>query len=165
MTRLIKSLPAIAMSGALLTSALLGAAPALAETREFHIVTVHYDGMTNLQGDATHKPEAFPDNPFESTNGMWIKGPQPNGDWAVRAFVFDPAQVTVQQGDEVRLVFVGIHGGSHTVAVEGAKDPVTVKRGTTQIVSFKAEKPGLISFTCTDHPPSMKGQVVVLPKN
>lgn len=143
----------------------LGTADALAETREFHIVTVHYDGMTNLKGDATHNPEAFPERPFTSSNGMWVKEPQPNGDWAVRAFVFDPAQVTVQQGDEVQLVFVGIHGGGHTIAVEGAEKPVVVKRGTTQTVTFKASKPGLISFVCTDHPPSMKGQVVVLPKN
>lgn len=144
---------------------MLGAPQAAAETREFHIVTVHYDGMTNLKGDATHTPEAFPEKPFASTNGMWVKGPQPNGDWAVRAFVFDPAQVTVQQGDEVRLVFIGIHGGGHTIVVEGAEKPVVVKRGTTQTVTFKADKPGLISYICTDHPPSMKGQVVVLPKN
>lgn len=49
--------------------------------------------------------------------------------------------------------------------IEGAEKPVVVKRGTTQTVTFKADKPGLISYTCTDHPPSMKGQVVVLPKS
>jgi plastocyanin len=144
---------------------LFGAAQAVAETREFHIITVHYDGVTNPKGDATHGPEPFPEKPFASTSGMWVKGPQDNGDWTVRAFAFDPAQVTVQQGDEVRLVFVGIHGGGHTIAVEGVDKPVVVKRGTTQTVTFKADKPGLVSFVCTDHPPSMKGQVVVLPKN
>jgi hypothetical protein len=39
-----------------------------------------------------------------------------------------------------------------------------VKRGTEQVVSFKAERPGLIGFSCSEHPPSMRGQVVVLPK-
>lgn len=135
-----------------------------APIREFYIVTVHYDGKTNLQGDATHKPEAFPEAPLTSSNGMWVKGPSENGDWRVRAFVFDPAQVTVQQGDEVRLNFVGVHGGSHTIAVEGVGEPVVVKRGTAQTVSFKAERPGIVTFRCDDHPPSMRGQVVVLPK-
>ena len=166
MNRLVRNLSATLLAlTATQTPLLFGAPQAVAETREFYIVSVHYDGVTNPKGDATHGPEPFPDKPFASTNGMWVKGPQPNGDWAVRAFVFDPAQVTVQQGDEVRLVFVGIHGGGHTIVVDGVDKPVSVKRGTTQTVSFKADKPGLISYTCTDHPPSMKGQVVVLPKN
>lgn len=149
----------------LMLAAFTFALPASAEVREFYIVTVHYDGKTNAKGDATHKPEAFPAKPFESTEGMWVKGPQANGDWNVRAFVFDPSHVTVMQGDDVRLHFVGIHGGSHQIAVEGVDNPVTVKRGTTMTVSFKAAKPGIVSFICADHPPSMRGQVVVLAKN
>ncbi|MSO92926.1 MAG: hypothetical protein EXQ86_05935 [Rhodospirillales bacterium] len=141
------------------------AVPASAEVRDFYIVTVHYDGKTNAKGDATHKPEPFPAKPFESGQGMWVKGPEANGDWAVRAFVFDPSHVTVMQGDDVRLHFVGIHGGSHQISVEGVENPVTVKRGTTMTVSFKAAKPGIVTFVCTDHPPSMRGQVVVLARN
>lgn len=132
--------------------------------RDFYIVTVHHDGQTNLKGDATHKPEAFPQQPLNSTAGTWVKEPNDKGDWSVRAFVFDPAEVTVQQGDEVRLHFLGVHGGSHTIHVEGVAQPAVVKRGTEQVISFKAERPGLITFTCSDHPPSMRGQVVVLPK-
>jgi plastocyanin len=148
--------------------ALICSAPALSAeraVREFYIVTVHHDGKTNLKGDATHRPEVFPQKPFASTRGMWVKEPAENGDWTVRAFVFDPAEVTVQQGDEVRLHFVGVHGDSHTISVEGVAGPVIVKRGNEQIVSFKAERQGLIGFMCSDHPPSMRGQVVVLPKN
>jgi plastocyanin len=151
----------------LASAALLGASAvaANAEVRKFHIVTVHYDGKTNVKGDATHKPEAFPETPLASTKGMWVKGPSENGDWRVRAFVFDPAEVTVQQGDEVHLNFVGVHGGSHTIAIQGVSDSVVVKRGTVQTVFFKAETPGIVTFTCSDHPPSMRGQVVVLPKH
>lgn len=136
-----------------------------AEVREFYIVTVHHDGKTNLKGDATHKPEAFPQSPLASTKGMWVKGPADNGDWRVRAFVFHPAEVTVHQGDKVHLNFSGVHGGSHTIAIEGVSQSVVVKRGTVETVSFKAETPGIVTFACSNHPPSMRGQVVVLPKH
>jgi plastocyanin len=155
------ALGALLALGALAT----GTDPARAELREFYVVTVHYDGMTSVKGDANHRPEAFPATPFASTPGMSIKGPEANGDWSARTFVFSPAEMSVHQGDDVRLHFVGIQGGSHTIVVEGAANPVVVKRGTEQTVAFKAEKPGIVNFICTDHPPSMRGQVVVLPKN
>lgn len=138
--------------------------PAAAAERDFYIITVHHDGKTNVRGDATHGAEAYPDAPFGSTRGMWTKQPSETGDWAVRAFVFDPAEVTVTEGDDVRLHFVGVHGMSHTIEVEGVAQPVTVTRGREQVVTFKAKRAGIIRFTCKDHPPSMRGQVVVLPK-
>lgn len=144
------------------TAAATAPGPARAELREFYIVSVHYDGKTNVAGDATHKPEAFPDDPFANSGGMWVKRPKDNGDWQARAFVFDPAQVTVHQSDKVKLHFVGVHGGSHHVSLEGVEDAVEVKRGTMKTIAFTARKPGLISYICADHPPSMRGQVVVL---
>ncbi len=158
--------PAMQVSLLLLAAAALGfGAPARAELREFHIITVHYDGKTNPKPSPTHGAEAYPAKPFESTNGMWVKGPESNGDWTVRAFTFNPSHITVMQGDEVKLHFVGIQGGSHKIVVDGVKDSVTVKRGTVMTVSFKAEKPGIITYNCVDHAPSMRGQVVVMPKN
>lgn len=150
------------LAGAL---ALALAAPAYAETREFYIVTVHHDGKTNVKGDASHPAEAFPATPFASSSGMWVKGPQENGDWQVRAFVFNPSQVVVMQGDDVVLHFVGVHGAAHTIAVKGVGEPVKFTRGTTATVKFKAEKPGIVDFASTALVPSLRGQVVVLPKD
>lgn len=141
------------------------ASQAFAETREFYIVTVHHDGKTNMKGDATHPPEPFPATPFTSGSGMWVKGPQENGDWQVRAFVFNPSQVVVMQGDDVVLHFVGVHGPAHTIAVSGVGEPVKFTRGTTATVKFKAEKPGIVDFVSTALTPSLRGQVIVLPKN
>lgn len=141
------------------------AATAHAETREFYIVTVHHDAKTNPVAGATHPAEPFPANPFPSTSGMWVKGPLANGDWTVRAFTFNPSQVVVMQGDDVVLHFVGVQGAAHTVAVQGVAEPVKFSRGTTATVKFKAEKPGIIDFASTALTPSMRGQVIVLPKN
>ena len=52
----------------------VGVGPAKAELREFYIITVHYDGVTNLKGDAMHKPEAFPATPFASKPGVRADG-------------------------------------------------------------------------------------------
>jgi plastocyanin len=141
------------------------AATAQAETREFYIVTVHLDAKTNPVADAMHPAEPFPANPFPSTSGMWVKGPQENGDWTVRAFVFNPSQVVVMQGDEVVLHFVGVQGAAHTIAVKGVPEPVKFTRGTTATVKFTADKPGIVDFASTVLTPSMRGQVIVLPKN
>ena len=154
-----RTLSAASVALLMLTAAQL----AQAESRTFYIVTVHHDGKTNLKGDATHPPERFPEKPFTSTPGMWVRGPQDNGDWTVRAFVFNPSQVTVLQGDDVTLHFVGIHGAAHTIAVDGVADPVRLTRGSMQTISFKAERLGIIGFASTTLTPSMRGQVVVLP--
>ena len=150
------------LAGAL---ALALAAPAYAETREFYIVTVHHDAKTNPVADAMHPAEPFPSSPFPSTSGMWVKGPQANGDWTVRAFVFSPSQVVVMQGDEVVLQFVGVQGAAHTVAVKGVGEPVKFTRGTTATIKFTADKPGIIDFASTALTPNMRGQVIVLPRN
>lgn len=38
--------------------------------------------------------------------------PDEKGDWSVRAFVFQPAQVVARQGDTVILNFMGVQGPS-----------------------------------------------------
>ena len=41
---------------------------------------------------------------------------------------------------------------------------IALERGTMHTVELKPEKPGIIEIECYDHPPSMRGEIVVLPQ-
>ena len=43
--------------------------------------------------------------------------------------MFQPAQLTVYQGDQVTLHFLGVQGPSHTITVEGQADKFVLRRG------------------------------------
>jgi plastocyanin len=89
----------------------------LAQQKEFYIATVHLDGKTSTKGDAAHPPEAFPTQSLPSGGGIVMRQPDAEGTWQIRAFVFQPAQLTVYQGDQVTLHFLGVQGPSHTITV------------------------------------------------
>ena len=141
-------------------------APAAVEpgTRHFHIVTVHLDGNANTRGDAAHPAEAFPAAVPPAGGGLLLRPPAPDGAWSVRAFVFHPSQVVVRQGDRVALTFVGVHGPSHRIAVDGREEVLTLRRGETATVTFTADRPGAGGFRSLDRMPSMAGEVLVLPR-
>ncbi|HSH38883.1 MAG TPA: cupredoxin domain-containing protein, partial [Chthoniobacterales bacterium] len=84
------------------------------------------------------------------------------GDWTVRAFIFQPSQLVVKQGDKVTLNFVGVQGPSHTIAIDGHNERITLKRGEIKTVRFVAEQPGTIRFVSVGREPTMQGSVVVL---
>jgi plastocyanin len=140
------------------------ALPAQAETREFHIVTVHLDGHTGIAASADHPAEAFPETPMPPGGGLILTKPNADGKWRMRAFVFQPAQVIVRQGDEVKLTFVGSQGPMHKIKVDGVADEIVLKRGEIRSVTVKADKVGSISYVSVERMPSMRGEVVVLPK-
>ena len=129
---------------------------ASAAEREFYIQAIEHKGKTNVSS------EPFPSQPLKHSAGMKVKTPKPDGTWGVEAYGFSPAQITVMQNDEVVLHFVGINGAHHHISIEGVK-PFEVTRGTTTTVRFVADKPGLIQMNCSDHQPSMSGQILVLP--
>jgi plastocyanin len=132
--------------------------------KEFYVLTVHIDGKTNISGDATHPPEAFPSQTLPEGGGLIMKEPDKEGNWQVRSFIFQPSQLVVRQGDTVTLHFVGVQGASHTITVEGHPDPLVLKRGEMKTVTIVADKVGTIAFFAVDRQPTMQGTILVLPK-
>jgi plastocyanin len=80
--------------------------------------------------------------------------------WEVSAYVWAPSQVIVHQGDEVTLEFVG----AHPTEIKGLDKAFTLKRGHVMQIQFKAETSGIFPIVCNTHQPSMRAQVVVLPR-
>jgi hypothetical protein len=141
-----------------------GAAPAEAAVRRFYVMTVHLDGVTGLQATAAHPAEAFPAEPLPAGGGLLLRQPNAEGTWGVRAFVFQPGQIVVEQGEPVTLTFVGVHGPRFRIAVDGVAEPIALRRGEARSVAVPADRPGRIGFRSLDHAPSMTGEVLVLPR-
>ena len=142
--------------------------------KEFWINTVHLDGMTNInasvksdtspQNTPTHPPEKPPVNStIPAGGGFRIVEPNKVGAWDFRSFTFAPDQIVVNQGDKVTLHFIGVQGAHHVITVGGV-DTFELLRGQIHTVSFVANSPGTITYTCHVHPPNMVGQILVLPK-
>ena len=140
------------------------AAPVSAQEREFYIKTVHFDGRANIHGDASHGPETFPNTDIPAGGGLQLKKPNDKGAWKIRAFTFQPQQITVRQGDRVTLHFVGVQGMKHTIHVEGkdVDEKFVLARGKLKDVSFTAKTAGVIRIECYDHQPAMNAEIVVM---
>ncbi|MFL6323631.1 MAG: hypothetical protein ACJ72C_02560 [Nitrososphaeraceae archaeon] len=142
--------------------------------KEFWINTVHLDGMTNIHpgvqcdtcpsNTPTHPAEQLPVNSTIPTGGGFrITQPNKVGAWDFRSFTFAPDQIVVNQGDKVTLHFIGVQGAHHVIAVDGI-DTFELLRGQIHTVSFVANNPGTINYSCHVHMPNMVGQILVLPK-
>ena len=138
------------------------AAPARPGEQVFHIMTVHLDAKTSVKGDASHPPEPFPSSAASTGGGLIVRPPDEQGTWSVRAFVFQPSQVVVRQGDTVVLNFVGVQGPSHTIAVDGQNERISLKRGEMKSLRFVAEQSGTIRFMSVGREPTMQGSILVL---
>jgi plastocyanin len=143
----------------LATGAALIAAQAQAAERFFTIAAVE------PKGGVMTDQEPFPGEALPSGGGYVTKEPDGNGRWEVSAYVWMPAQIVVNQGDEVTLEFVGINGASHPTIIEGLDTAFELKRGTVRRVSFTADKAGIFPIECGTHQPSMRGEIVVLPQS
>ena len=133
-------------------------------TRHFHVITVHYDGLTGLTASAAHPAEAFPAAAMPPGGGLLLRAPNAEGNWSVRAFVFHPQQIIVQQGDRIALTFVDVQGPAFRIAVDGIAEPIAIRRGETRTVTLTAERAGRIAYRALDQQPSMSGEIVVLPR-
>ena len=148
--------------------------PNQSTNKEFWINTVHLDGMTNInagvkcdtcpQNTPTHPPEKPPVNSTIPTGGGFkVTTPNKVGAWDFRSFTFAPDQIVVNQGDKVTLHFIGVQGAHHVITVDGV-DTFELMRGQIHTVSFLANNPGTINYSCHVHMPNMVGQILVLPK-
>lgn len=129
---------------------------ALAEKRFFTIAAVEPKGGTNAA------QEPFPTERLPKGGGYVLKQPDSTGRWEVSTYVWMPSQITVNEGDEVTLEFVGINGDMTTI---GGYDKIfTLKRGQVIGITFKADKPGVFPIVCSEHQPSMLGELIVTAK-
>jgi plastocyanin len=140
------------------------AAPAVTGERHFHIATVHLDGNTGLTATAAHPAEAFPTAAMPAGGGLLLSPPDAAGAWRMRAFLFQPAQLVIREGETVKLSFVGVQGPVHRIQVEGQGEPFTLQRGEVRTITLTADRPGIIAYRSLDRLPSMTGEILVLPR-
>lgn len=134
------------------------------EHKTFYITTVHFDGITSINGTADHPPEPFPNSALPSGGGYILKKLDDKGNWKARTFAFVPSQIVVHQGDEVTLKIVDIQGDHHHITIEGIAPEFEIHRGELKTITFTADKIGTIHFYCSVHQPAMSGQILVLPR-
>jgi plastocyanin len=148
--------------------------PSKSTDKEFWINTVHLDGMTNInagvkcdtcsQNTPLHPTEKPPiSSTIPNGGGFVVTTPNKVGAWDFRSFTFAPDQIVVNQGDKVTLHFIGVQGAHHIITVDGV-GTFPLLRGQIHTVSFVANSPGIINYTCHLHMPNMIGQILVLPK-
>ena len=56
---------------------------------------------------------------------------------------YEPSQIIVNEGDEVTLEFVGIHGAAHPTSIAAFGQTFTVKRGHAHRITFTADEAGI----------------------
>ena len=156
------------------TNTVVRVTPSQSTNKTFWISTVHLDGTTTIhkglacdnctQNTPPHPAETFPNAKLPAGPGLVLRPPNKVGAWDMRAFTFAPDQIVVNQGDTVTLHFLGVQGPHHVITVEGV-GTFPLDRGHIHTVSFTADKPGTIKYSCHVHPPSMVGEILVLPKS
>ena len=80
-------------------------------------------------------------------------------------WAFSPSNLTVYEGDTVRITVVNPSGDDHTFTLSSVGFDLYVKAQSKASGSFVVPKTGPFTFVCTiaEHSPYMSGQLVVLP--
>lgn len=139
-----------------LTAWLTGAAHA--EPRTIVVMAVEPKGGANVE------KEPFPETKLPDGKGLALKAPDQTGRWEISAYVFEPRQIHVNEGDEVTLKFIGINGASHPTTISGYDKTFELKRGQVIDVTFTADKAGVFPIVCSTHHPTMVGELIVAAK-
>jgi plastocyanin len=79
--------------------------------------------------------------------------------------VFVPSTLVVNQGDTVIIHFYNVDASDFHTFTMGAPYNINADVAPLQnaTITFKASDPGVFKFFCTHHPPTMAGQLNVLP--
>lgn len=133
--------------------------PAWAEKRFFTVLAVE------PKGGATVEKEPFPSSTLPEGGGYVRTQPDAKTSrWEVSAYVWQPSQIVVSEGDEVTLEFVGINGAAHPTSIAAFGQTFIVNRGQAHRITFTADKAGILGIVCGTHKPSMSGELIVMPK-
>ncbi len=117
------------------------------------------------KGSASVDQEPFPAESLPEGGGYALKEPNDEGKWEVETYVWSAEQIIVTEGDTVNLEILGINGSKHDASIEGYVDSFVVERGKLTKLSFVADDAGVFAIACRTHPPSMTGELVVLPRD
>lgn len=78
------------------------------------------------------------------------KGKTPEGK-EIEVYRWDPGEVHVKKGEQIKLSLYGVNGKSHPFVIEGLNIQGEVKQGEETVVSFKADKEGMYRIVCWTH--------------
>lgn len=143
-------------SAALVALSQIGMASSAEAAKRFFTITA-----VEPKGGATTDKEPFPTTALPGGKGYVLKHPDHTGRWEVSAYVWQPNQITVNEGDEVTLEFIGINGTEHPTKIAGYDKSLVLKRGHVVRIDLKADKVGVFPIICGTHGPSMVGELIV----
>lgn len=153
----------------LLLSSDVGAEKRAPMTHTIFLTALEVKGSTT--SDKLAPPSA---NPADLSKGYGFKGPgqadkNAPQKWEVSSYIFNPAFVTVRQGDEVVLTTFVVNGDEHEMWVTAPDGRRVVEktmwnRGREYTVRFRADQVGAYQLTCSNHAPSMAAAFLVLPR-
>jgi plastocyanin len=79
-------------------------------------------------------------------------------------YIFTPSQITVNQGDKVLIHFYNTANDEHhTFTLPAYNINFDVAPNQNKTFSFTATQAGVFIFTCSFHPPTMRGELTVVP--
>src|SRR5215207_4539729 len=129
----------------------------MAEKRFFTVAAVEPRGGVNVG------QEPFPSAALPAGGGYVMRPPDQSGRWEVSAYLWSPGQIVVRRRRR-RHRFRRHQRGVDPTEIKGLGKAFVLNRGNVVRVEFKADRAGIYPLVCATHQPSMRGEIVVLPK-
>lgn len=75
-----------------------------------------------------------------------------------------PGTIMAKKGDDVEITLINnVPSGIHGFMIPAFNVRKEVKKGTKEVVTFKADKEGLFDMKCHLHPAHVGGQLLIMP--